>query len=861
MRRIVLAAFLMLSALSSYAQSSIKVQAPNLVALDETFNVMFVIEGEHSPSSFEWSPGDDFQLVWGPQKGKSTSVSIVNGKKTSSSQVTYTYVLMPVKAGTFRLAQAEAEVRGETIYSREVTIQVVSDKSQQQSAPQPGTSSDMQSSGTVAGEDLFMRMTLSKTRVVLGETLTATLKLYQRTNLSGIEDAKFPTFDGFWSQELQAPTNIDFQREALGDKIYNSAILRSWTLIPQRAGDLKIDPAELVCSVTVRAPGSSSGSIFDSFFQDDYRTIRKRVTTEAITVHVSALPSGAPVSFGGGVGSFDMSARLTRDSLKAHDAASLIVTVTGKGNVALLEAPKINFPPDFEVYDVKTSDTASGKVFEFPFIPRSHGKFELGPIEYSYYDVNKGKYVTLVSGALPLSVSRSDESASYGSQTVAAPTGKKEVRNIGNDIRYIETSEPSFKAKGDIFAGSGLFWLLTALLAAIAAIVYFVFRVVSARRADIVGTKSRAATKMARKRLAAAGDYLSKDLYSAFYEELHKALLGYVSDKLNMDIADMSKENIAARLSEAGVPEKLCTEFVSLVDACEFARYSPSDGHDAMSAHYEQAVSVISMIDDSMKNKSGKNLAGALVILLALAPFNSFAYDDAFSSDSLWNAGVQAYADGNWKEASGNWIAITDAGLESPELYCNIGDAFFKQREYALAILYYERSLKLDPSYSDARFNLEYANSLIQDRMDSVPEFFLRTWVRKLSYLMSSGSWAVLFLLLFALTLSMVLLFLLSRSLRLRKTGFYASLVLILLSAATLGFSLSQKDAMLSRDKAIVMSPVTSVKSSPDNASTDLFVLHEGAKVTILESVGTWSNIELQDGRQGWIPDADIECI
>ena len=439
---------------------------------------------------------------------------------------------------------------------------------------------------------MFLRLTLSKRKLMVGEPVTATLKLYQRVNIAGIENAKFPDFNGFWSQEVQAPSNIEFKRESLDEKIYNTAVLRSWTLIPQKAGEIRIAPAELVCLVNVRTQRQSTGSIFDDFFMDDFQTVRKRVTTDPLTVTVSALPPGAPATFGGGVGQFRIAASLTRDSLQTHDAASLVLTVTGKGNVALLEAPRVSFPPDFEVYDVKTSDVQGGKQFEYPFIPRSHGDFTIGPVEYSYYDISTGKYVTLKTQALPVRVAKGSAQASAGEssgQIVRSPSGK-DVRNIGNDIRYISTRRPSFRQAGTFFVGTPAFFVILVLLAAVCAAVYFGLRRSAALRADVVGSKNRAANKMARKRLARSEEFLKKNLYTAFYEELHKALFGYVSDKLNMDISDMSKENISAKLMENGVPEALASDYVALLDACEYARYAPADQVQEVAAQYDMAV-------------------------------------------------------------------------------------------------------------------------------------------------------------------------------------------------------------------------------------------------------------------------------
>ena len=229
-------------------------------------------------------------------------------------------------------------------------------------------------------------------------------------NIAGFEGANFPTFNGFWSQELAAPTNIEFARETYEGQIYNGALLRKFVLIPQQAGRLTIEPAELVCLVNVRV-SSGGSSIFDGFF-DDYRTVRQKVTSKPVEINVSSLPAGAPASFAGGVGEFSISAKLSKDVIKTHEAASLLVTVSGRGNVSLLEAPKVNFPPDMEVYDTKTSDKvdkggmSGSKTYEFPFIPRSYGEFEIEPISYTYYDVNAKKYVTLQTQPLAITVEK-----------------------------------------------------------------------------------------------------------------------------------------------------------------------------------------------------------------------------------------------------------------------------------------------------------------------------------------------------------------------------------------------------------------------------------------------------------------------
>lgn len=869
-------AFLLTAIFQMSAQNVIRVEAPDVVAVNEQFNVTFIIEGEKSPSDFQWSSGDDFQLVWGPQKGSSSSIQIINGKRSSSHQTTFTYILIPKATGTFQLPAATALLSGDRISSTQASIQVVSDgASSSQSSGQNGgkSSGGGQTSSTGSGEissnDLFMRLSLSRTEVVIGEPITATLKIYQRANVVGFENAKFPTFNGFWSQETYVPNNIEFKRESLDDKIYNTAVLRTYVLIPQQSGTITIDPAELVCLVNIRTAPSTSNSLFDSFFQDEYRTIRKRVTTPAVKVKVNPLPAGQPASFGGGVGNFGISARLTTDNLKTHDAASLVITVSGRGNVALLEEPKVNFPPDFEVYDTKVTEntdksnggTSGSKSFEYPFIPRSHGDFTIEPVEYSYYDVNAGKYVTLRTEPLHVKVAKGKGGDSTPVTTVNSGVERKDVKSLADDIRFIFTGKPGLSGSGSFFVGSVFFWILLALMILGATSVYLAFRKVAAMRADVAGTKNRRATKMAQKRLKLAGEYLDKNLYTAFYEELHKALIGFVSDKLNMDMSEISKDNIASALTEGGVSAEQTKAFTDLLDACEFARYSPDGGNEAMRSHYDAALKVISSIDSGLKT-GGKSLRKVVTVVTLLLSLGASMNIQAKDLDSLWTAGVQAYTDGKFSDASAAWTSIEESGQKSAKLYYNLGNAWFKQGNYPKAILNYERALRLDPSYSDARYNLEFTSNFVQDKIEPVPEFILKSVARKVCYVMGSNAWAVIFLVLLAAALVMGLLFLLGSSVGKRRAGFYCGIVLLLLSAGALSFSIWQKSDSVKTDTAIVMSPVSSVKSSPSSGSSkDLFVIHEGTKVTILDEVGSWKNIALADGRQGWIPASDIEII
>ena len=866
MKKIFLTVLSVLTAFVAFAQSSIKVEAPNVVATDEQFNVTFIIEGENSPTDFAWASNDDFQIQWGPQQGKSTSIQIVNGQRSKSVQSTYTYVLRPNKAGRFTLPVATAKVKGKTISSEPVSIEVVaagsSSNSQSAARPSNGQQAQRQQAG-LQDSDIFLKLTLDHTNVVVGEPIIATLKLYQRVNIAGFENVSFPTFNGFWSQEIEAPTNIEFAREVYDGQIYNAALLRKFVLVPQQQGKVTINPAEMTCLVNVRV-SSGGTSIFDGFF-DDYRTVRKKVATQPMTVTVNPLPAGAPASFAGGVGHFTISAKVSKDTLKTHEAASLILTVSGRGNVSLLETPKVNFPPDMEVYDTKISDKidksglSGSRIYEYPFIPRSYGDFEIEPVKYSYYDVNQRKYVTLETQPIVLNVLRGNEAEASG--VVVSGVLPKDVKNLASDIRFINVKDSELVSRGHFFVGSVLFWILVVALFVVAVVLWAALRHLAARRADVVGSKNRKATKMALKRLHLANTFLKQNLYTAFYEELHKALLGFISDKLNIPSAELSRERITEALAEGGVAPSLTETFIGILDACEYARYAPTAGNEAMAAHYTSALDVISSIDSDMKTHKNAAKTVLPLILMLLMPFAADASNDVYV-DSLWNSANQAYMEGRWADAAADYELISGMGLESASLYCNTGDAYFKDGNVPMAILFYERALKLDPSYEDARYNLQLLNSTIQDRIDPVPDFILKVWAKDICYLMNSDAWAVCFIVFLALTLALALLFILGATAAGRRAGFFTGIVTLLLAIASLSFSIWQKNDYMSADDAIVIRPVTSVKSSPSSeVSTDLFILHEGTKVKILDKVGNWNNIELADGRQGWLLSKDLEII
>lgn len=592
------------------AQHSFTVDAPRVVEQNEFFNVVYSANGEVSkfnPPSFK-----GLEVLAGPTLSTSYNTEIINGSRRDRVEFTYTYVLRAkISKGKAYVSSASAVVGGKTYTAGDINIDVVansgsgnSNSSRNSSA---GYSDDSQmdspSNGNVSNNDIFLSLSFSKTKVVKGEPIIATLKLFTRVSIAGFEDIKFPVFNGFWSQEIETPQNINFNRERYNNKIYSAAVLRKYLLLPQQTGTIKIDPAEMICQVQLR--GQSGGrSVFDDFF-DNYQIVKKRIYSQSTKINVTPLPGGAPVSYGGGVGSFKMSVNLSRDNVKAHEAASVIVNISGQGNLNLIEAPKVNFPADFEKYDVKTNNSftngssgiSGAKQFEYPFIPRSEGVFEIPAITYSYYNIQTGKYVTLQSQPLSVKVAKGDPNAS---NTMVSGINKQDVVNLDSDIRYIFIGAPHLQQRGHFFIGGILFFLILALII----IGYFIIRKVllgrEKLRGDVRRSRNRKANKIAKSRLNQANIYLSKNLPVPFYEEIHKALLGYISDKLFIQFADMQRDTIKETLISKKVTENDIESLMSLLDDCEMARYSQEGSGESMDKVYERAIGIISDFENKL---------------------------------------------------------------------------------------------------------------------------------------------------------------------------------------------------------------------------------------------------------------------
>lgn len=595
--------FLALSTITAYAQN-FTVDAPNVVEKDEIFRIVYTADAE--VEEFTAPELSGLELLAGPMPSRMSSTNIVNGVRTDVFEINYTIMVRARQTGVATVSPASVTIDGKQYTSKALSIEVVAGNS---SSGSGGNGNGAQESnapenGEVSSEDIFLKLSFSKTRVVRGEPIVATLKLYTRVPIAGFEDVKFPVFNGFWSQELETPQNINFVRENYNNQVYSSAVLRRYILLPQQTGDLTVDPSYMVCQIQIRTSGGSL-SMFDSFF-DTYHTVRKRLSTPSATIKVNPLPSGAPASFGGGVGDFTMEVNLSADSIRAHEAASLTVEINGSGNINLIETPFVELPQDFEKYDVKTDNSFSNgtsglsgkKVFEFPFIPRSEGLFVIPPVKYSYYSIRQGRYITLESDTLKLKVLPNSNASS--SAQVVSGVNKQSVVNLGSDIRYIFTSSADLARKDRFLIASWYFAVAVIIIALLSLVADKVLKEREKLRGDVRRTRNRRANKVARNRLKLAQSYLAKGLQAPFYEELHKALLGYVSDKLSIQFAEMQRDAIIELLESRGIQAQERDELISLIDECEMARYSQQQSDGAMDGQYKRAIDIISTLENKL---------------------------------------------------------------------------------------------------------------------------------------------------------------------------------------------------------------------------------------------------------------------
>jgi hypothetical protein len=593
-------AFLVVSS-GIYAQKLVAQVSKNKVAVGEKFQVSFTINA--SGSGFKAPSFSDFDY-YGPSQ--STSMQIINGAMSQS--LTMSYILVPKKEGKFTIGPASITVNGTKLESNSIPIEVKGGSPQQGGAS--GTQSQTNTSGQYASgktdDDLFVRSFVSKKSCYLGEQIVVTQKVYSRLNLRGFQNPKMPVFNGFWSQNEDSKNKqIPLQQENLDGIQYNVAEYTKSYLFPQRSGQLTIDPLEVDCIVRQRSNRQPSNFI-EQMMGVGYEDVLIKAKSKPIVIDVKPLPEeGKPANFNGAVGSFSMKAEVSKEKVKANESINLKLTISGRGNLKLTDAPKINFPEGFESFDPKLTENYSEagsitgtKTYDFLIIPRRAGEFTISDLGFSYFDPEKRSYINVPAAEFHISVS--PDPNGENSATIMSPS-KTAVEEKENDIRYIKTGNLQLQPNGDLFFASWKHYSLCGLSILAFAGFIVVSRNIEKRNSNIVAVKERKAAKLARKQLAAAEQFKNQNNKDGFYQEVSIALNRYISDKLNIPVSELSRDNIKTQLQKRSVSAATIQKLDDTLNNCEVARYAPSAVSADINTVYNDTVQLIENIEDETK--------------------------------------------------------------------------------------------------------------------------------------------------------------------------------------------------------------------------------------------------------------------
>ena len=609
MRKIIFLLFTILAAWQVKAADKVRfvAEAADVVVSGDQVRLVFTVNSQDI-KDFRAPSIKGFDVLMGPSRSQQSSIQIINGKRTSNSSTAFTYILLAGSPGTYTIPAASVEVNGEKVFSNVISIKVLpQDQTSGNSGNNGGgsaSSSRSQAAGSrISANDLFITATASKTTVHEQEAILLTYKVYTVVNLRQLY-GKMPDLKGFHTQEVELPQQKTFTLEHYKGRNYNTTVWSQYVLFPQQTGKLEIP------SITfdgVVAQQTISDDPFDAFFNGGgYVEVKKKITTPKVVINVQPLPA-KPAGFSGAVGEFKLASSINATDVKTNDAVTIKLTLSGTGNMKLIGTPEVKFPQDFEIYDPKVTDdyklTNSGltgtKTFEYLAIPRHAGNFTIPAVEFTYFDLKSNSYKTLKTEAYNLKVAKGQGNAD---QVISDFTNKESVKMLGKDIRFIKLGDSSLRPKGDFFFGTVgyyLCYLIPLLLFVVFAVIY---RQKALENANVAKVKTKKANKVATRRMKLAGKLLAENKKNEFYDEVLKALWGYISDKLSIPVSQLSKDNIEAELTNYGVQEALIAEFIGVLNECEYARYAPGNENEAMDKVYSASVEVISKMENSIKH-------------------------------------------------------------------------------------------------------------------------------------------------------------------------------------------------------------------------------------------------------------------
>ena len=849
--------FVMVCVLTVNAQV-ISVSAPSKVSAGENFRLSFTINTDDVDDFMAGSIPSGLEVIAGPYTSQQSSYQIVNGHTSRSSSITFTYTLYADKPGTYTVSGAKARVGGKTIASHHVIIKVGAGSRHGNGAPQMHEDAEprMSSSGKISANDLFVKVSASKRRVCEQEPVLLTYKVYTLVDLTSL-DGKMPDLKGFHTQEVPLPQQKSFHLEKVNGKNYRCVTWSQYVMFPQMTGKLSI-PSITFKGIVVQR--NNSVDPFEAFFNggSGYVEVKRNIVAPGIDIQVDPLPK-RPVDFSGGVGHFTISAQLNHKTVKEGEPLTLRVVVGGIGNLKLIKQPVVDFPKDFDRYDPKVSDktklTANGiegnMIYDYLVVPRNRGDYTIPAVSLTYYDTSTNSYKTIKTQPLQVKIEKGD-----GNKTTV-----DDFSDQPKDIKPIKTSDEDVVGVYTSFVGSGSYWLWLVLPFVVFVAVLVVFRKRALDSANIVASKQKRATKVATKRLKTAYRLMKAGRSGEFYDEVLRALWGYVGDRMNMPVESLSRENVVEAFEARNVQKETTEKFVHALDECEFERYSPGDPAGNMNKTYESAMIAIMDIENTIKTAKKKVAAPVLLALITLL-FAATTATAAPAKVAITKVDAdKEYAKGNYLQASKDYSDLLKVG-ESVELYYNLGNCYYRLGNITKSIIAYEKAHRLSPSDRDVTFNLEFVREKTIDKIERQEKNFFSAGYTMLQNLMDMDAWARLSIVAFFACLGMAMLFLLGRDEWMRKLGFYVALLSVFVFVFSTLFAWQQKHNFDARDRAVVVAPSASVKLTPSDSSADAVVVHEGTAVQIVDrTMSDWYSVKLDDGKEGWLKRNSLEII
>ena len=577
--------------------------APDAVVVGDQFRLSYTVN-TIKVRDFRVPSIKGFDVLMGPNR--SQRMQSING--VTNNSITFTYILMATAEGEYSIPGATITADGNQMVSNSVKIKVLPpDKAGGNTGGSSASSSSSPTgtSSSVSNQDLLITATANKTNVYEQEAFLLTFKIYTRESQLRFENVKLPDFKGFHSQEIEMPANAKWSQEHYKGRNYFTTVYRQFVLFPQQSGKLTIEPARFDATI---AKAVQSDDPFDAFFNggSNYVNVSKVIVTPKITINVTPLPAGKPTNFSGGVGEFSVTSSINSKEVKTNDAITVKLVISGTGNLKLIANPEIKFPEDFDVYEPKmdskvrlTQEGLSGsKVIEYLAIPRHAGVYKIPGVSFSYFDIKSKSYKTLSTEDYEVKV---EKGAGNADQVIANFTNKEDLKILGEDIRYIKLNDVKLQPKDSLLFGSLIYWLFYIIPAVIFIIFFIVYRKQAAENANVAKMRTKKANKVAARRMKLAGKLLAENKKEAFYDEVLKALWGYISDKLNIPVSRLSKDNVEDKLRNHGVSDELIKDFLAALNECEFARFAPGDESQAMDKVYSSSLEVVSKMENSIK--------------------------------------------------------------------------------------------------------------------------------------------------------------------------------------------------------------------------------------------------------------------